>query len=124
LNPVFEYVNHLLKFGGTSIQHFYYCPHHPAGKVQQYAVACKCRKPEPGLILRAVADLNIDVRQSWMIGDILNDVEAGNRAGCRSILIDNGSEDEWQIGPERVPDFIVRNLAEASDVILKSKERK
>jgi D-glycero-D-manno-heptose 1,7-bisphosphate phosphatase len=57
------------------------------------------------------------VSQSWMIGDILNDVEAGNRAGCKSILIDNGNETEWLKGDCRTPDFITPNFMVAAKEI-------
>ncbi|HEV2656243.1 MAG TPA: HAD-IIIA family hydrolase, partial [Ktedonobacteraceae bacterium] len=68
------------------------CPHHPEGKISQFSFACDCRKPQPGMLLRAAADLNIDLKHSWFIGDILDDVEAGNRAGCHTILVDLGTE--------------------------------
>ncbi len=97
---------------------FYYCPHHPDGSVPDYAVACECRKPEPGMLLEAARDLNIQLSEAWMIGDILNDIEAGCRAGCRTILIDNGHETEWEPGPYRKPDFIAGDLEAAAGIIL------
>src|SRR6266498_1573691 len=56
---------------------FYYCPHHPNGIVEPYAVHCLCRKPKPGLLMRAASELRIDMSRSWMVGDTLHDVEAG-----------------------------------------------
>src|SRR5215218_9635534 len=100
-----------------SIDGFYYCPHYPGAVVSSFSVDCDCRKPMPGLILKAARDLNIDIEQSWMIGDILNDVEAGKRAGCRTILIDNGNETEWIINALRVPDATAKNIAEAAAII-------
>lgn len=70
------------------------------------------------MILRAAEELDIDLSQSWMAGDILNDVEAGNRAGCRTVIIDNGNETEWEINEKRVPDLIAKNINEAADLIL------
>ncbi len=102
---------------GVTLAGFYYCPHHPDGVVADYAIACSCRKPEPGLLLRAADYHGIDLAQSWFIGDILNDVEAGRRAGCKTVLIDNGNETEWQLSPKRLPHYIVTNLAEAALVI-------
>jgi D,D-heptose 1,7-bisphosphate phosphatase len=96
---------------------FYYCPHHPDGVVKQFAIACHCRKPEPGLILRAASEHNLDLNQSWFIGDILNDVEAGRRAGCKTILLDNGNETEWILSPQRTPHFVATNLAEAAQIV-------
>lgn len=97
---------------------FYYCPHHPEGTVAKYAIACNCRKPEPGLLLQAAQDHNIDLSQSWFIGDILNDVEAGQRAGCKTILLNNGNETEWTFSPYRVPHHVATNLTDAANIIL------
>jgi histidinol-phosphate phosphatase family protein len=97
---------------------FYWCPHHPEGSVRAYAVECDCRKPKPGMLLAAARDLGIPLAEAWMIGDILNDVEAGKRAGCRAILIDNGGETEWLPGPFRRPDFTAQNFDEAAQMIL------
>ena len=97
---------------------FYYCPHHPQGTVYPYNINCNCRKPQTGMLLQAANDLNIDLRCSWMIGDILNDVEAGNRAGCKSILIDNGNETEWVMNECRLPLKKVANVNEAAGFII------
>jgi D,D-heptose 1,7-bisphosphate phosphatase len=96
---------------------FYFCPHHPDGTVAPWAADCHCRKPLPGLLLKAAHDYDIDLRASWMVGDILHDVEAGNRAGCRTILIDNGNETEWRLGPRRVPTRMAPDLYTAAVLI-------
>jgi D-glycero-D-manno-heptose 1,7-bisphosphate phosphatase len=98
---------------------FYYCPHHPAGTVSGYALECDCRKPAPGLLLRAAADHQISLQDSWMIGDILNDAEAGNRSCCKTVLIDNGNETEWVEGPYRKPTLTCKTIDEAANQILK-----
>lgn len=90
---------------------FYYCPHGPRS-------GCGCRKPAPGLLERAAREHDIDLAASWMIGDILDDVEAGRRAGCRTVLLDNGNETEWQVTPERVPERIAHDLPEAAALVL------
>src|SRR5690349_2883234 len=69
---------------GATLDGVYWCPHHPAGSVSAYARACHCRKPAPGMLLRASREHKIDLRKSWFIGDILDDVEAGNLAGCKT----------------------------------------
>lgn len=66
----------------------------------------------------ACEGLNIDVANSWMIGDTLNDVEAGNKAGCKSIMINNGNEKSWTSGAYRLPEYFARNLSEASRYIV------
>ena len=70
------------------------------------------------MILRAAVNHNIDLSQSWMIGDILHDVEAGNKSGCKTILINNGNETEWVLNESRWPTYIVQNLLEAAMIIL------
>jgi len=97
---------------------FYYCPHHPQGVVTEYTVNCECRKPLPGMILQAARDLSLDLSRSWMVGDILDDVEAGHRAGCQAALIDNGHETEWCWNSRRRPDLVAVDLAVAAQHIL------
>lgn len=108
----------LLGEAGVTLDGFWYCPHHPAGSVADYAVDCSCRKPQPGMLLAAAQKHDIDLSKSWMIGDILNDVEAGNRAGCRTVLLDRGNETEWLTGPFRTPTATVNSVAEAAGQVL------
>lgn len=76
---------------GAYLDGVYYCPHHPdkgfAGEVEEFKIVCECRKPKAGLLLQAAKDFNIDLSQSWMIGDSENDVLAGRNAGCKTALI-------------------------------------
>jgi D-glycero-D-manno-heptose 1,7-bisphosphate phosphatase len=123
LIPVVGRLRDLLQACGVSLAGFYYCPHHPEGKVSRYATPCDCRKPAPGLLTRAARELSIDLRQSWMIGDILDDIEAGRRAGCRTLLIDNGGETEWLWSPPRTPHHWAPDLAQAAQIIT-SRHRK
>jgi D-glycero-D-manno-heptose 1,7-bisphosphate phosphatase len=100
------------------LEGFYYCPHHPDGANDRYRSICTCRKPQPGLLVKAAKDLDIDLSDSWMIGDILDDVEAGKRAGCKSILINNGNETKWILSPKRTPDHIAVNFFDAALFII------
>jgi D-glycero-D-manno-heptose 1,7-bisphosphate phosphatase len=75
---------------------------------------CDCRKPKPGMLLRAARALGIDLAQSWMVGDRWRDVDCGYAAGCRTIFIDRGYAEELR----QKPDFSAGNLAEAADIIL------
>ncbi|WP_028078985.1 D-glycero-alpha-D-manno-heptose-1,7-bisphosphate 7-phosphatase [Solimonas soli] len=97
---------------GARLAGFHWCPH-----ARDAAPACPCRKPAPGMLVRAAAELALDLSRSWMIGDILDDIEAGHRAGCRAVLIDNGNETEWRAGPKREPDFVAHSLADAAETI-------
>ena len=83
-----------------------------------YRVACDCRKPAPGLLVRAAGALGADLARAWMVGDLLDDVEAGRRAGCRTVLVDSSGETEWRDGPQRRPHYRARDLAEAAEMIL------
>lgn len=118
LAAVAAQVRDLLGGLGVPLDGFVYCPHHPAGTVARYAVACDCRKPAPGMVLKAAAALGVDPARSWLVGDILDDVEAGRRAGCRTVLIDNGNETEWVLTPGRRPDAVAADLAGAARAIL------
>lgn len=86
-----------LGFQGAYIDGLYYCPHHPhkgyEGEIPELKIVCDCRKPKPGMLLKAAVDLNIDLAQSFMVGDGENDVKAGLAAGCRSILINGEGTD-------------------------------
>lgn len=111
LKQVEEKIKESLADNNVYLDGFYYCPHSENDH-------CECRKPKPGLILLAAKNHRIELSRSWMIGDILNDVEAGNRSGCKSILIDNGNETEWQWSHYRKPNFIAKNLKAATEIIL------
>jgi len=118
LHPIFARVSVLLDSSRNLISGVYYCPHDSEGRVPKYTFACACRKPLPGLLLKAAGEHSLDLKRSWMIGDILHDVEAGRRAGCRTILVNNGHETEWKMSGCRWPDFVVTDLDGAADRIL------
>lgn len=127
LDAIHNKMETLLGAEGAYLDGIYYCPHHPhkgyEGEVPELKIDCDCRKPKPGMLLKAAQDFNIDLSQSWMIGDGENDVKAGQNAGCRTALI--GSEDYGQ-------DMTVNSLLHAVkqtidlgiDVNLSKRERK
>lgn len=106
---------------GVPLTSFYYCPHHPKGILPEYSISCDCHKPAPGMILRAAREHGIDRLASWFIGDILHDIEAGRRAGCRTVLIANGHETEWWLNPQRIPDAITTDLHKAARIITRQR---
>jgi D-glycero-D-manno-heptose 1,7-bisphosphate phosphatase len=108
LQAAFDHMQRLLE--PVVLDGIYVCPH-------AADAACHCRKPEPGMLLQAAAEHDIDLQASWMIGDILHDVEAGRRAGCRTVLIDNGNETEWELSDMRTPDLMASDLYAASQLI-------
>jgi D-glycero-D-manno-heptose 1,7-bisphosphate phosphatase len=91
---------------GARIDEIYYCPHHPDD-------GCACRKPMPGLILRAAADLGISLELSYFIGDMMLDVAAGKAAGCKTVLLDTGPSRPAAEAGKATPDFMASNLLEA-----------
>ncbi|HBM16366.1 MAG TPA: D-glycero-beta-D-manno-heptose-1,7-bisphosphate 7-phosphatase [Lentisphaeria bacterium] len=80
----------LLAARDLCIDAYYYCLHHPGGIIKKYAMDCDCRKPAPGMILRAARDLNIDLSSSFMVGDKMSDIKASINAGCLGILVKTG----------------------------------
>lgn len=79
---------------GVYLDGIYFCPHHPhkgyEGEIEELKFDCDCRKPKPGMLLKAAEDLNIDLEKSWLIGDSESDVQAGEAAGCKTIKIEEG----------------------------------
>jgi D-glycero-D-manno-heptose 1,7-bisphosphate phosphatase len=114
LDIVDKRLRELVSDCGAMLSGIYWCTHHPDGSIAPHNRLCDCRKPAPGMLLRAASDHGIALEESWFAGDILDDVEAGNRAGCRTVLIDNGNETVWRRDPFREPHCVVANLHEAA----------
>ena len=104
----------------------YYCPYHPEGTVEGYAIDSGLRKPRPGMLLKAAGEMDLELAGSWMVGDSPRDIEAGQRAGCRTIRVrtrqalPKQQTDQEDEGAQA--DFTVRNLAEAAKIILRGDE--
>ena len=109
---------HLCIEHGAELTDFLFCPHAPASPGGDWP--CACRKPAPGMLTEAAARHGIDLAASWMVGDILDDIEAGRRAGARTILIDNGNETEWRDGPLRRPHHRVADLFDAARIVARA----
>ncbi|MFH1850469.1 MAG: HAD family hydrolase [archaeon] len=110
--------------GGGRIDAVYLCPHHPErghrGEIEALKVDCGCRKPRPGMLVKAMEDLNIDPASSWLVGDSDSDIEAGKRAGLRTIRITSGpgSGSAHEAGCAGVkPDHLSENLGGAVRII-------
>jgi D,D-heptose 1,7-bisphosphate phosphatase len=106
------------------LDRIYYCPHHPEkgfpGERVDLKIDCECRKPKTGMIQWAVADLNIDLRQSWFIGDSTTDLQTAKNAGVKSILVRTGAA--GKDGKHNAPaDFTFENVKEAVNFILSQK---
>lgn len=98
LQEIHKKMETLLGAEGAYLDAIYYCPHHPhkgyEGEVPELKIDCDCRKPKPGMLLKAAEEFNVDLGLSWMIGDGKNDIKAGKAAGCRTALI--GTDDFQQ----------------------------
>ncbi|MBE5924460.1 MAG: D-glycero-beta-D-manno-heptose 1,7-bisphosphate 7-phosphatase [Lachnospiraceae bacterium] len=97
LNEIHNKMERLLGEQGAYIDAIYYCPHHPdkgfEGEIPELKFDCDCRKPKPGMLFKAAEDFNIDLSQSYMVGDSENDIKAGEAAGCKTVLVKSGLKD-------------------------------
>src|SRR5215813_4366244 len=122
LSQVHEKMREALGRENARLDGVYYCAHHPSAGEPPYRTDCDCRKPKPGLILRAASDLNIDLDKSWMIGDRYSDIELARNAGVRSAFLLSGyGQGEWQHQRnswQHQPDLVCGNLLEAVDAIV------
>ena len=111
-----------LAAGGARVEAYYYCPHHPDGRVTAYAQACGCRKPGRGMIDQAARDLGLDPARSFVVGDKWSDVQLGRAVGARAILVRTGSgaAEERQPRDGVTADAVVDNLAAAVSWIITS----
>ena len=104
---------------GARLDGEYYCLHHPEALIRKYRVVCDCRKPKPGLLLRAAKENDLDLAESYFVGDGLVDVKAGRSAGCKTILVGHMSTFLTRmIEQEKAePDFMVPSLREVPDLV-------
>lgn len=127
LEKVHSELRRQLSERGVYLDGIYYCPFHPEGTIEEYARESVDRKPQPGMLLRGAKELDIDLTASWMIGDSARDVEAGQRAGCRTIRVrpaEGEGRDAAGLEPagdeDAQADFTVRNLVDAARVVIRS----
>jgi D-glycero-D-manno-heptose 1,7-bisphosphate phosphatase len=108
-----------LKAQGLALDGFYFCPHHPDFGAKE---SCSCRKPAPGLLLKAAQDLGLDLAKSWLVGDKLSDIEAGLAAGARAILVRTGY---GRLSEEAVPPGVrvFDDLAKVADFLARPAEK-
>ena len=122
VDEVHDHIATLLARGGAHIDAYYYCPHHPDGRVPEYAVRCECRKPGRGLVDRAARKLGIDPAQSFTVGDRWVDIGLARTIGGKGVLVRTGygSRDEAHPQDGVRADAVVNNLVEAVSWILKT----
>lgn len=115
-------VGELLAVEGASIDAWYYCFHHPESEIEEWRSTCDCRKPQPGMILRAAAERAIYLQESFLVGNMWSDMVAARRAGVRGILVETTPSktagDPYASAADVEPWARVHGLGEAADLIL------
>ncbi|MCE9590439.1 MAG: HAD-IIIA family hydrolase [Planctomycetes bacterium] len=138
VDAVNDRINQVVKtISGVGIDRFYYCPYHPEGTVEKYRREHPWRKPQPGMLLQAAKDLDLDLAQCWMVGDQQRDTDAGAMAGVRTILLTPDAEElsplrldtiaknhdrRTEAGEVSSPLFTARNLVEAVRIIAQQRK--
>jgi D-glycero-D-manno-heptose 1,7-bisphosphate phosphatase len=120
VDAVHARMQEMLTAGGARVDAYYYCPHHPDGKVEALARACACRKPARGLVDRAVAEFGVDPARSFVVGDRWLDVGLARTVSAQGVLVRTGYGDREESRPPRgmTADAVVDNLIAASSWIL------
>jgi len=115
-----------LRSAGAHLDAIYYCLHHPQSKVRKLRRRCRCRKPAVGMLTRAANDLGVTLSESYMVGDGLTDIEAGARAGCRTIFVGKWKCELCQYihPPDLRPTFVAKDLWDAVHIIRADLQRK
>jgi D-glycero-D-manno-heptose 1,7-bisphosphate phosphatase len=119
VNQLHQHIQDELIDYGTSIDDFYFCPHHPDKGMGAYKLDCNCRKGKPGMLLQAALEHNLDLQHSFMVGDKLADIEAGKRAGCESLLVLTGYGATTALVPEAAAVEKCRDLGCVATLIIK-----
>ncbi len=122
LEKIHRRLDELLAEKGAKIDAYYYCPHHPTEGKGDYKIECECRKPKDGMLKRASREQNIDLKNSFVVGDKCVDIEAGKRAGATTILVltGYGIEELKKCRDKNLePDFVAKNLKEAIEIVKK-----
>jgi D-glycero-D-manno-heptose 1,7-bisphosphate phosphatase len=124
IQAVHDAMTNELKSNGAQLDAVYYCAHHPSVGEPPYRFDCDCRKPKPGLILRAAKNFDIDLKKSWMVGDRYSDVELARNAGVKSMFVLSGyGRGEWEhqrASWAEQPDLVAEDLLEAVRLIVSS----
>jgi D,D-heptose 1,7-bisphosphate phosphatase len=119
LGEIHNQLKQLLAIKGVNLDGIYYCPYHPDGIVAKYRKESELRKPNPGMLLTAAKEMDIDLKKSWTIGNSNRDIEAGYRAGCKTILINQSPSYIQPSFDETSPDYKAVNMKEAANIIKK-----
>ncbi len=123
VEQVHREIEKMLSKEGARLDDLYFCPHYPDGKVEPYCIECTCRKPSPGMLLEAGREHGLDLRQSYLVGDKITDLECAYRAGVKGILVltGYGRDEVKKLDGSYMtnPSFVARDLLEAAGWIIK-----
>ena len=119
LGEIHKRLERLLAEKNAFFDRIYYCPYHPEGAVKKYRQESELRKPNPGMLLKAAEEMDLDLDQSWCVGNSSSDIEAGLRAGCKTILIDLPSRRQQLKPSDPRPDYKAINIKEVVNIIKK-----
>jgi D-glycero-D-manno-heptose 1,7-bisphosphate phosphatase len=115
-NQLMVWMRQRFEAHGVRLDGVYYCPHHPTADVRAYAIACACRKPQPGMITQAAQELGLDLAQSILVGDQRSDLEAGRRAGVgKVVLVRSGQAATPDL--ERLADGVLDSLGDTAGLM-------
>ena len=122
MHAVHARLHDLLKEGGAHLDGLYVCPHHPTEGAPPFRSECECRKPKPGLLLRAARDLDLDLAASTMVGDKASDLLVAPAVGARAVLVLTGyGRGEWEHRRDHfsvLPDHVAGDLLDAVDWVM------
>jgi D-glycero-D-manno-heptose 1,7-bisphosphate phosphatase len=115
INKVHEKLKNELAKAQARVDAIYYCPHHPSAGKPPYRAECNCRKPKPGMILKAREEFGIDLARSYMVGDKISDVEFGLKLGLKSVMVMTGygigeyehQRQDWKVAPDFMADDLL-----------------
>ena len=124
LAKIHERLEQLLARHGAALDKIYYCPDHPDGAVARYRRESNWRKPEPGMLLAAAEEFDIELTDSWLVGDSARDIDAGKTAGCTTILIENATHNRTLEPGATTPDYTAVNIKEVANIIKKHNRTK
>ncbi len=122
VNAVHARMNEIFRQKGAFIDRFYYCPHHPTEGIGKYRISCDCRKPAPGMVMKASEQLDIDLPGSYVVGDMAKDIELANNVGARGILVRTGYGEKVNASDIK-PAYIARDILDATKWIMRDRKK-
>ena len=121
VNTVHARINELFREKGAFIDRFYYCPHHPTEGIGKYRILCDCRKPAPGMLMKASGEIGIDLSSSYVVGDMAKDIELANNVGAKGILVRTGYGKNVNVSDIK-PACIAKDILDAAEWIMKDRK--